>query len=165
MCVNHKCEHLDYENENEMSTCTCEQFNETWWETTPAFGVSMRTWGQLLRPRLLQCDVRHHPCLVCLLKVNFLGQNLQNIDKEKHMQFDFTKCMHNASCNTLQLNSHQLDTTQSEYTVTYISIAHGLHLVSVWRSSLKTGKRPRPDGTRTDQDWKFSRLIKTITAV
>ena len=36
---------------------------------------------------------------------------------------------------------------------------------SVWRSSLKTGKRPRPDQTKTDQDWKFLRPIKTVTAV
>jgi len=36
---------------------------------------------------------------------------------------------------------------------------------SVWRSSLKTGKRPRPDRTITDQDWKFSGPIKTVTAV
>ena len=38
-------------------------------------------------------------------------------------------------------------------------------LISVWRSSLKTGKRPWPDRTKTDQDRKFSRLIKTVTAV
>ena len=36
---------------------------------------------------------------------------------------------------------------------------------SVRRSSLKTGKRPRPDQTKTDQDRKFSRPIKTRTAV
>jgi len=40
-----------------------------------------------------------------------------------------------------------------------------LYLVSVWRSSLKTGKRPRLDRTKTDQDRKFSGPIKTITAV
>jgi len=36
---------------------------------------------------------------------------------------------------------------------------------SVWRSSLKTRKRPRPDRTKTDQDQKFSRPIKTVTMV
>jgi len=36
---------------------------------------------------------------------------------------------------------------------------------SVWRSSLKTGKRPRPDWTKTNQDRKFSGPIKTITMV
>jgi len=37
--------------------------------------------------------------------------------------------------------------------------------VSVWKSSCKTGKRLRLDQTRTDQDWKFTRLIKTTTMV
>ena len=37
--------------------------------------------------------------------------------------------------------------------------------LSVWRSSCKTAKRPRPDRTRTDQDRKFSGPIKTATAV
>ena len=36
---------------------------------------------------------------------------------------------------------------------------------SVCKSSYKTGKRPRLDWTTTDQDWKFARPIKTITAV
>jgi hypothetical protein len=43
-----------------------------------------------------------------------------------------------------------------------------LHIVqslSVWMSSFKTGKRPRLDWTKTDQDQKFSRPIKTITVV
>jgi len=38
-------------------------------------------------------------------------------------------------------------------------------LSSVWTSSYKTGKRPRPDRTKTDQDRRFSRPIKTVTAV
>jgi len=37
--------------------------------------------------------------------------------------------------------------------------------ISVWRSSLKTGKRPRLDRTKTDQDQKFLRPIKTVTMV
>ena len=36
---------------------------------------------------------------------------------------------------------------------------------SVWKSSYKTGKRPRPDRTWTDQDRKFSGPIKTASAV
>src|SRR5712672_2703717 len=36
---------------------------------------------------------------------------------------------------------------------------------SVWKSSCKTGKRLRLDQTKTDQDWKFTRLIKTTTMV
>ena len=36
---------------------------------------------------------------------------------------------------------------------------------SVWKSSCKTGKRLRLDQTKTDQDWKFTRLIKTTTIV
>ena len=35
----------------------------------------------------------------------------------------------------------------------------------VWKSSYKTGKRLRLDWTKTDQDWKFTRLIKTTTMV
>ncbi len=35
----------------------------------------------------------------------------------------------------------------------------------LWRSSYKTGKRPRPDRTLTDQDRKFSGPMKTVTAV
>ena len=36
---------------------------------------------------------------------------------------------------------------------------------SVWRSSCKTAKRPRLDWTRTNQDQKFSGLIRTVTVV
>ena len=36
---------------------------------------------------------------------------------------------------------------------------------SAWKSSPKTGKRLRPDWTRTDQDRKIPGLIKTATAV
>src|SRR5712671_7912411 len=36
---------------------------------------------------------------------------------------------------------------------------------SVWKSSCTTGKRLRLDWTKTDQDWKFTRLIKTTTMV
>jgi hypothetical protein len=36
---------------------------------------------------------------------------------------------------------------------------------SVWRSSYKTGKRPRLDRTITDQDRKIPRPIETVTAV
>ena len=36
---------------------------------------------------------------------------------------------------------------------------------SVWKSSYKTGNRPGPDRTLTDQDRKFSGPIKTVTAV
>jgi len=38
-------------------------------------------------------------------------------------------------------------------------------IYSVWRSSLKTGKRLRLDQTKVDKDWKLSGLIKTITTV
>src|SRR5712675_2839330 len=38
-------------------------------------------------------------------------------------------------------------------------------MCSVWKSSYKTGKRLRLDWTKTDQDWKFTRLIKTTTMV
>jgi hypothetical protein len=38
-------------------------------------------------------------------------------------------------------------------------------MCSAWKSSPKTGKRPRPDRTLTDQDRKISRPIKTATAV
>jgi hypothetical protein len=41
----------------------------------------------------------------------------------------------------------------------------GSLMSSVWKSSYKTGKRPRLDWTLTDQDQKFIGLIKTITAV
>ena len=40
-----------------------------------------------------------------------------------------------------------------------------LHETSVWKSSYKTGKRPRLDQTLTDQDQKLSGPIKTITVV
>src|SRR5277367_2904262 len=43
--------------------------------------------------------------------------------------------------------------------------SHGPTTTSAWRSSLKTGKKPRPDWTRTDQDLKILRLVKTGTAV
>ena len=36
---------------------------------------------------------------------------------------------------------------------------------SVWKSSPKTGKKPRPDRTITDQDRKISGPIKTATTV
>ena len=36
---------------------------------------------------------------------------------------------------------------------------------SVWRSSYKIRERLRPDQTKTDKDWKFSGLMKTVTAV
>ena len=37
--------------------------------------------------------------------------------------------------------------------------------ISVWKSSYKTGKKPRPDWTLTVQDQDFSGPIKTATAV
>ena len=36
-----------------------------------------------------------------------------------------------------------------------------MHVASVWSSSCKTAKRPRPDQTKTNQDQKISRPIKT----
>ena len=36
---------------------------------------------------------------------------------------------------------------------------------SVWKSSLGTAKRPRPDWTSTDQDRKNDGPVKTATAV
>src|SRR5277367_5039541 len=36
---------------------------------------------------------------------------------------------------------------------------------SAWRSGLRTGKRPRLDRTRTDQDRKIVRPVRTETAV
>src|SRR5882757_8105041 len=36
---------------------------------------------------------------------------------------------------------------------------------SAWKSSLRTGKKPRLDWTTTNQDRKITRSIKTVTAV
>jgi len=73
---------------------------------------------------------------------------------------DITQVSNDSDWNSCQvLNEAAIDTTQVSNDFLWILIN------SVWRSSLKTGKRPRPDRTKTDQDRKFSRPIKTVTAV
>jgi hypothetical protein len=42
---------------------------------------------------------------------------------------------------------------------------YGIENSSAWKSSPKTGKRPRLDWTKTAEDWKFPGPSKTATAV